>query len=777
MGNGKWIWHSIELGRAPEYVVFRKEIELESVPDSLPLSVTADSRYILWVNGQRVSRGPARTGKPVRYVDTVDVAPYLHRGVNVVAADVIHYVGDAHMASRFEAGPCSILTTGQGGFFIDGDPRFATGEGYRCRRLEGYRFLPARIAGYLGFFEEMDGSRYPFGCREPGFPAEGWNPAQVVEDGLPSSPYGVASVWRMEPRPIPFPYEKEGRFAGIKRTDLPGAEELLSGGRVIPPHTRTFVELDAGDYVTGFPSLLVTDGAGSRIQLTYAESYMYQDGERRDLKELRDDCSRPGSYLAGDADVYLAGTGPQRYMPYHYRAFRFLRLDIETADDALHLRVGPITRTGYPLQVDTVFEGDRAAYAQMWNISLHTLQCCMYETYMDCPHYEQMQYVMDTRLEALYTYAVSMDGRLARKAILDFYGAQLPSGMLPCNSPCNFTQIIPGFSLFWIGMLEDYYMYHGEIGLIRDCFPGVEKILRYFSRHIREDGLLQYTGFWQFVDWTAEWERGSPIRSEDEVNVLYCLMLTEAFRTASRLANYIARPDVAKEYEEAAVQLSDAINAQCFDKEDGLYYDVIGRGPKSQQAQIWATLSGVASPERARSIMERAVTDPTLCRSSFCMQFFLCRALEKTGLYAHVEATWKRWEELMAYHLYTWPEDDINWRSDCHAWSATPMAEFVACGLGIRPGAPGYGLVCVSPKMLWMSSCRGSVRTPFGRLAVDWRQDNGLFILRLEAENPMPVRLELPDGHIREMELVGDETVYCPVPAAKEAGTRKVGVG
>ena len=36
---------------------------------------------------------------------------------------------------------------------------------------------------------------------------------------------------------------------------------------------------------------------------------------------------------------------------------------------------------------------------------------CAHETYMDCPYYEQMMYVGDTRLEVLTTYAISRDDR------------------------------------------------------------------------------------------------------------------------------------------------------------------------------------------------------------------------------------------------------------------------------------------------------------------------------------------------------------------------------
>jgi hypothetical protein len=46
--------------------MFRRTFDLEMVPADAPARVTADSRYVLWVNGQEVGRGPARS-QPYRH--------------------------------------------------------------------------------------------------------------------------------------------------------------------------------------------------------------------------------------------------------------------------------------------------------------------------------------------------------------------------------------------------------------------------------------------------------------------------------------------------------------------------------------------------------------------------------------------------------------------------------------------------------------------------------------------------------------------------------------
>jgi hypothetical protein len=70
---------------------FRRVFDIEDLPPRVPLRLSADSRYVLWVNGAEVGRGPIRSQpRRLRY-DEHDIAPYLRPGRNVVAVLVTYY--------------------------------------------------------------------------------------------------------------------------------------------------------------------------------------------------------------------------------------------------------------------------------------------------------------------------------------------------------------------------------------------------------------------------------------------------------------------------------------------------------------------------------------------------------------------------------------------------------------------------------------------------------------------------------------------------------------
>src|SRR6266540_3384730 len=89
--NARWI--SVPDTSLFDYGVyhFRRAFDLSTKPARFVVHATGDNRYQLFVNGERVSTGPARGDLYHWRYETVDIAPRLKAGRNVLAALVYNY--------------------------------------------------------------------------------------------------------------------------------------------------------------------------------------------------------------------------------------------------------------------------------------------------------------------------------------------------------------------------------------------------------------------------------------------------------------------------------------------------------------------------------------------------------------------------------------------------------------------------------------------------------------------------------------------------------------
>lgn len=718
-----------------QMVLFRRKAAIDTIPEHWPVRLTADSRYRLYVNGQRVGDGPCRPSPGRRYVDEWDIAPFLRPGNNVMVAWVAHYPPDEASNQDFCGGPVAVLTDAIPFFALDDQQGiWNTDARWQCRRASGYHFT--HIVSQLSFMETVD---------HTDFPATMYT-ADDAGEWVTALPLTIpADRFQPVPRPIPVPFEEEDAFQRLVRCGgdnvdwnaLPRGESLC-----IPPHTDGWVELAANRHLTALPVLQFDGGRGSRITITYAESYKQARPDGTLYKACRDDAGER-AVLDGFADCVIADGTEQRWMPFWYRAFRFVRLHIRTADAPLTLKTFRFLRTGYPLTLSAAFRCDREDYNDIWQISLNTLQNCMYETYMDCPYYEQLQYVMDTVLQMQFAGRITHDDRLTRRAMADFFGAQLPSGLIPANSPAKLTQIIPGFALFAVYMLELYQRRYDNSRPVVEYLPAVDKILGFFEKALNEEGLVSLPDHWSFVDWVSGWQGGTPLTAPGNGNVIYTMMFAAALRSASRLYRLTGDDSTAVRLWEQADALCDTLCA--FRDGDGLFWDERPGPGKSQHAQLWAVLSETVTGEEAAALMRQTWTDESLSPVSYCMVWLLLRAMEKAGLYEQTESIWEKYRCLLPLNITTLPEDDLDARSDCHAWSAVALYEFTAHGLGIRESADGEQ-VLIHPQMWWLDWCEGAAPTKFGTVAVRWEKKRGKLLLTVRSETETPLHIQLPNG-------------------------------
>lgn len=588
MSQAKWIWGTTD-PQKKQLVLFRREA---SVNPSGPyiVRVSADTRYILYVNGRRVCTGPCKTDSYHRHYEEVDIAPYLVSGHNCLAVQVYRQPSDSWKSRVFGAGALSMLHRDMAGLWLldTAEGKFSTDSSWRWQEDLSYSFCVG-VAYFLGDMEVVDGRRRIQDWTNAGYNDEAWQPSVEIANDLPWDIYGQENYWPLTARPIPLLYERPGRFARVMR-----GPDLLAGPVTIAPRQSVSIELDAGCLTTAYLTLRLTGGKDAKIELLYAESYQDPQSTGR-LKKLRDPALYDSGVLSGYTDEYIAGDGCQTYEPFFMRVFRFVRLTVHTAETPLRLDSIDFRETAYPLTIAGGFESDRPEDRRCFDVSLRTLQLCMHETYEDCPYYEQMQYIQDSMLEALYAYPLTQDCRLTEKAIDEFAASQLPNGQLLCAYPSANRSVIPGFSLLWISMLYHHYWYTGQIEFAAKRLLTAEKILQYFLERIDETGLAADIGYWEFIDWVDNWNsRAGTCMTQGEgyprYNYVYNMMLTAVLREISVLCEAAGFPDRAAYYRAHASRLSDSLRREAFDSAcadlGGTVRGRRGRGGQSAHAGL-----------------------------------------------------------------------------------------------------------------------------------------------------------------------------------------------
>ena len=717
---------------------FRRVFDLPSPPDRFVVHVSADNRYRLFVNGEQVSSGPQRSDMMHWRYETVDLAPHLRAGRNVLAALVWNW-GRERPVAQFSRRTAFLL---QG----DGEREAVvnTGPEWKVLHNPAYEPIPVEVAAYYASppGEAVDGRHYPWGWERNDYADESWPAAAAVEGAgaettqLRGTDFtGQAGGWQLVPRSIPPMEEKPVRFADIRRTEgLEASAAFLqaAGDLVVPARTRRVLLLDQAHLTNAYAVLETSGGAGSTITLTYAEALKDADGRKGNRNEIE------GKTIGGITDVFRPdGGAKRRFQTLWFRTYRYVQVEVETAEEPLRIHDLHGIFTAYPFDLRARFDGDLPWLADMWEMNWRGARLCAWETYFDTPYYEQLQYVGDTRIQALISLYMTGDDRLVRQAITHFDLSRIPEGITASRYPSDLGQYIPTFSLIWIAMVHDYWMHRDDAEFVRGLLPGVRSVIGWFERRVDETGLLGPIPWWPYVDWVPEWPGGVPPEGRDGHSTAISLQYVYALERAAELEDSLGMPVEAARDRERADSLRAAARERAWDPERGLFRDAPDQALYSQQTNIMAVLVDAVPAGEERAVMERVLTDATLTQATYYFSFYLFEAIGKAGLNERYVERLEPWRGMLAMGLTTTPEKAEPTRSDSHAWSAHPNYGLLATVLGVRPASPGWRTVRVAPALGPLQRAQGRIPHPLGDLEV-----------RLERAGAKGVRAEvtLPAG-------------------------------
>ncbi len=496
---------------------FRKVLDLPQVPARFRVHVSADQRFVLSVNGQRVGIGPSRGDLYYWRFETFDLAPLLKPGKNLLVALVWNFGKDAPVAQ----------VTDRTGFIAEADTEaeasVRTDKTWECAPEPGHQPWPEGVAALraagtyfvVGPGERLDAARYDWdwsrlpgadggsgpmaagggpGRRQPAFDPRG--------PGLGAHPRGPMARARRA--------AADGVPAGVRRQRRPNREHTRHGpavaGRAHPREDEGHDPVRPQGAGGRLPAPVLLEGSGgegaSQLPGGPRQGPLHEGQPERDRSASAWSASATSCCPTAEvaASSSRSGGGPGGSWRSRWRP----------ADEPLVIDGLLAFATGYPFAEKGRFDAGDPTLARVWETGWRTARLCAHETYMDCPYYEQLQYVGDTRVQALISYAVAGDDRLARQAIEAYDHSRRSDGITSSRYPSSPPQYIPPFSLLWVGMVHDFWRYRDDPAFVKQQLPGTRSVLDFYLAHQREDGLVGFVPWWSFIDWTGPFASGVP---------------------------------------------------------------------------------------------------------------------------------------------------------------------------------------------------------------------------------------------------------------------------
>ena len=705
--NAKWITAEENQSATNTWLGFKKEFALSGLPEKMETRIAVDSKYWLWINDRLVVfEGGVKRGPNPRdtYYDSLDIAPFLKEGKNVIAVLVWHF------------------------------------------GKQGFSHNPSGSAAL--FFEAIS------------------NNVSVVSDGTWKSfvhpayytPLGEIPNFRLPESNIGYDANKsmDGWFLSTTGCNFSSSKELGVEGdapwnQLKPRHIPLWKDYGYADYV----SVKRLEGAvydTLLCRLPYNAQitpYFKVKANKGDVVSIHTD-----HYLGGGSPnvraEYIAKNGIQEYESLGWMNGHIVYYVIPHAMDVQDLKY---RETSYNTEFVGSFECNDDFFNRYWEKSRRTLLVTMRDTYMDCPDRERSQWWGDAVNESGETfYALCPKSHLlTKKAMYELIGWQRKDGAIYSPIPSsNWDKELPGQMLASIGYFGfwNYYLHTGDLQTISDLYEGVKRYLSVWEKNSDGTVKMRQTA-WVWGDW------GSNIDKEALFNAWYYI----ALKGAKNMANALGYDNDQKKIAEEMELFKKGFNTRFWNGK--AYRSSSYKEDTDDRVQALAVVGGLAdknlypmifrllqTQEHASPYMEKYVTEA-------------CFIMGK-GEYG-LQRMKKRYSDMVndpecstLYEGWGVGSNGFGGGSRNHAWSGgglTLLSQYVC---GISPIEPGYSKFAVKPIFAGLKKAAAEMECVKGKINVLWEKHAGKFTMQVKVPAGTQCLVGIPKEKIKEITCNGE---------------------
>ena len=491
------------------FAAFRAEVDsLKGVK----LSITAYTFYQLYVNGEFVAFGPARTAKGYARVDVIDLDKYHQDGKNEIVVGVIGY-------------NCRTLSTVyQSSFFIAELKDESGVVAYTGRDFESYlpschtqkteRYSVQRhftevwdYSGEKSWTDDLDKCEY-----------ETVDELCYIDRVAPYAYYedvdidAAAVVGTLEydgsvtPKRSHYSFQPNEYWGTYKREEVGLYFEWLQYQKQTPVSRGVELPVKLGglEYAlfafekleTGFIGLKATAKADTKINIAFSE---YIEGEIFTYTDMHVQNIVTVSIGAGEELDFMS------LEPYTWKyamvALEYGEIELEAF--GVKRFENNVSEIKIPDLGDKVLE-------DIYRAAVKTYAHNAVDIYTDCPSRERAGWLCDSYFTGktehfLFGTTYVEDAFLENYRLYKNEDKLIPEGAIPMCFPSDIKdngEMIPQWTMWYILEVEDYLTNRNtavDKELFRDSIYG---LLDFYARYENSDGLLENLPSWNFVEWS-----------------------------------------------------------------------------------------------------------------------------------------------------------------------------------------------------------------------------------------------------------------------------------
>jgi alpha-L-rhamnosidase len=533
----------------PQSVGFRKEVYLKDVAEDAKIMIFADSRYILWINGRYMDRGPCRFDPKGPQYDILDISGSLHKGKNTIAVLVHGNVHGSLKIMKHLPGMSAVLTTGEQEIATDSTWLFSN---------EVPEQTITDIWTWSCVLDKVDAGSCDYGWQMPGFDDSKWNSAHHVS----------GDAWGpLKLRDIPL----------LKETDL-GSGTLLQVKRDKKSDTsvRKLPDELPLKFKTG-DELVIDVG---KLSLIY---WVMNLNAEKGTEIVFSPCQ---DFVKGETVInyncltrFKAREGHQSYMSSETFGFRYLNIKIVSGSFTLD-SIRFVSRL-YPSVSLARFECNDDFLNRAWQQASYTSEVLCEDGYVDSA--ERAEWMADV---AMIQYPVSRmvisaplegsnkilysDPRLMHNMLLHTAQSQREDGRLKAHHPSDRFDLhwyIEDYSCLWVQGLRQYFENSADSVFVREMWPVLQRQMHWFLERKNQTGLFTAREFLIHLD--------NPMRYQVCQGATVNAFIYKAMVDASWLADQLGMAEEAGLYKKEAAGLKAAYNRFMWDEKSKNFHAAV----------------------------------------------------------------------------------------------------------------------------------------------------------------------------------------------------------